>query len=58
MPEYTSMYAYWLNYPQGWQYPASCTNSKGAGGWAASVDQQGRQLPQAREALMVCRSFR
>ena len=58
MPEYMSMYAYWLNYPQGWQYPASCASSKEVGGWAASVDQQRGECPWARGVLTVRRSFR
>ena len=36
---YMSMYAYWLNYPQGWNYPAACASGKaGKGGWGASID--------------------
>src|SRR5271154_1499070 len=36
---YMSMYAYWLNYPQGWNYPAACASGKaGKGKWAASID--------------------
>lgn len=40
IPPYMSMYPYWLNYPFGWTYHASCANSGSVGGWAASVDQQ------------------
>jgi hypothetical protein len=36
-----SMYPYWLNFPEGWDYPASCaSDSSKNDGWAASVDLQ------------------
>jgi len=38
---YMSMYAFWLNYPQGWNNPAACASGKaGKGGWAASIDYE------------------
>ena len=35
-----SMYPYWLTFPDGWDYPASCATDSNSGGWAASVDLQ------------------
>ena len=35
------MYAFWLNYPPGWNNPAACASGKaGKGGWAASIDNE------------------
>ena len=34
------MYPYWLTFPDGWDYPASCATDSNSGGWAASIDLQ------------------